>query len=94
MTAEEELEPLLANLKARHDVLPFMEIQFPATEAVFRRMPDEMVDLLIASPDFTPPERGGPVVWLQLEGEGDRHATLVVARPLTDGEFWVIAPAR
>lgn len=28
MTAEEELEPLLAELRRTHDVLPFMQIKF------------------------------------------------------------------
>lgn len=93
MTAEEELEPLLAQLRSAHDVLPFMETQLVSSEAVFRRMPDAMVDLLTTSPDFALPARGGPPVWLQLEGEGGQHATLVVARPQADGEFWVIAPA-
>ncbi len=93
MNAEEELAPVLAELRARHDVLPFLEDQIPAGEAAFRRMPDEMVDLVASSPDFRAPPRGGAPVWLQLEAEGDRHAVLIVARPEADGELWVIAPA-
>lgn len=92
MTAEEELAPALAELTQTHDVLPFLEQQIPAPEAVFRRMPDEMVDVLLSSPDFRPPERGGAPVWLQLEAEGGGHAVVIVARPEADGELWVVAP--
>jgi|GEM_PF-2020038 len=93
MTAEEELAPVLAELRRTHDVLPFLEQQIPSAEAVFRRMPDEMVDVLATSPDFRPPERGGAPVWLQLEGEGGSSAIVIVARPEADSELWVVAPA-
>ena len=59
MTAEEELAPALATLRRTHDLLPLLGQQIVAGEAVFRRMTDEMVDLLSTSPDFRPPERGG-----------------------------------
>lgn len=91
MTAEEELAPALAELKRTHDVLPFLMEQIPAANAAFRRMPDEMVDLLATSPDFLPPARGGAPVWLQLEAEGSAGAVVIVARPEADGELWVIA---
>lgn len=93
MTGEEELAPVLAELRRRHDVLPFLERQLAAGDAVFRRMPDEMVDLIAGSADFRPPAPGSPPVWLQLAGEGGGHAVLVVARPRADGELWVVAPA-
>ena len=91
MTAKEELEPLLAELRATHDVLPFMEDQIPADEAAWRPMPDEMVDVISTSQDFRAPERGGPPVWLQLSGPGGENAVMIVATPLADGELWVIA---
>ena len=94
MTAEQELAPALAELQRSHDVLPFLERQIPAGEAAWKRMPDDMVDLLAASPDFRPPEAGGAPVWLQLEGEGGGNGVVIVARPRTDGELWVIAPAK
>lgn len=94
MTAEEELAPALAELRRAHDVLPFLMEMIPASAAEFRRLPDDMVDLLVTSPDFRPIARGGPPVWLQLEAEGDHHATVIVARPDADGELWVIAPRR
>ncbi|WP_100867956.1 hypothetical protein [Novosphingobium kunmingense] len=94
MTVEEELAPMLAGLRRHHDVLPFLAQMIPASAAEFRRLPDEMVDLLLTSPDFRPIERGGPPVWLQLEAEGDHHAVVIVARPDADGELWVIAPQR
>lgn len=93
MTAEEELAPVLAELRSRHDVLPFMDRQIAAADAVFRPLPDEMVDVIAGSPDFRPPAPGSPPVWLQLEGEGGGHAVLIVARPQADGELWVVAPA-
>lgn len=92
MTSEEELAPALDLLRRTHDVLPFLEQQVPASEAVFRRMPDEMVDVLAASPDFRTPAVGGGPVWLQLEAEGGGHAVVIVARTAADGELWVIAP--
>lgn len=92
MTAEQELATALAELHRTHDLLPFLEQQIPAAEAVFRRMPDEMVDVLATSPDFRPPERGAGPVWLQLESEGGGHAVVIVARPEADGELWVVAP--
>ncbi len=80
-------------LRRTHDVLPFLERQISAAEAIFRRLPDEMADILAGSPDFRPPERGSGAVWVQLEGEGGGAAELVIARPRADGELWVIAPA-
>lgn len=94
MTAEEELAPMLAELRRHHDVLPFLTQMIPAAGAEFRRLPDEMVDLLLTSPDFRPVTCGGPPVWLQLEAEDDHHAVVIVARPDADGELWVIAPQR
>lgn len=94
MTAEEELEPLLAELRRTHDVLPFMQDQIPADEAAWRPMPDEMVDVMSTSQDFRAPERGGLPVWLQLEGPQGDGAVLIVATPLADGELWVIARKR
>lgn len=94
MRAEEELAPALAELQRTHDVLPFLEKQIPAGEVEFRRMPDEMVDILSTSRDFRPPERGSAPVWLQLEAEEGRHAVVIVARPVADGELWVIAPRK
>ena len=93
MTAEQELTPVLEQLRRTHDVLPFMDRQISAREAAFRSLPDEMVDLIAGSADFRLPERGGAPVWLQLAADGDRAMELVVARPAADGELWVIAPA-
>jgi hypothetical protein len=92
MTAEEELAPVLAQLRSTHDMLPFLGRQISAREATFRPMPDEMVDLLASSPDFTPPAKGSGAVWFQLEAEGGGGAELVIARPMADGELWVVAP--
>lgn len=94
MTAEEELTPALTKLRLTHDMLPFLEQQIPAAEAAFRRMPDEMVDVLATSPDFLPPAPGSPPVWLQLEGEEGSNAVIIVARPMADGELWIIAPTK
>lgn len=94
MTAEEELAPALADLKCKHDVLPFLEQQIPSVDAIFRRLPYDMVDVLASSPDFYPPAAGGPPVWLQLESEEGPGAVLIVARPRADGELWVIASAK
>jgi hypothetical protein len=93
VTAEEELEPVLADLRRRHDTLPFLDRQISASEAVFRPLPDDMVDLLVASSDFSPPERGSTPVWTRIVSEGGRVVELVLARPAADGELWVIAPA-
>jgi hypothetical protein len=67
--------------------------QIPAAEAVFRRMPDEMIDVLATSPDSTPPRKGGAPVWLQVEAEGGGLGVVIVACPAADDELWVIAPA-
>ena len=85
--------PLLARLRSTQDMLPFLDRQISAREAVFRPLPDDLADLIAASPDFVPPGPGGEPVWLQLAAEGDRAAEFVVVRPATDGELWVIAPA-
>ena len=79
-------------LQRTHDVLPFLEQQVPSKDAVFRRLPDEMVDLLATSPDFQPPLSGTGPVWLQLESENGSAAVVIVARPKADGELWVVAP--
>lgn len=91
MTPEEELEPIMTQLRLTHDMLPFLERQLSVGEAIFRPLPDEMADLLAASKDFRPPERGSGAVWFQLFAEDDRAAELVLART-SDGEMWVVAP--
>lgn len=93
MTAEDELASALADLQRTHDVLPFLGQQIPSSAAAWRRMPDEMVDVLATSPDFRPPKQGDPPVWLQLEAEGGGNAVVIVARPEADGELWLIAAA-
>lgn len=92
MTAEDELAPALAELRRSYDILPFLGQQIPAADAEFRRMPDEMVDLLATSPDFSPPARGSAPVWLQLDADNGSHAVVIVARPEADGELWVLCP--
>lgn len=92
MTAEEELAPVLSQLRREYDVLPFLGQQLGAAEAAFRRLPDEMVDQLATSPDFRARELGGPPVWLQLEAEGGASEVLIVVRPRADGELWAITP--
>lgn len=91
VTPEEELEPIMAQLRRTHDLLPFLERQLSVGEASFRRLPDEMADVLAASRDFHPPVRGSGAVWFQLLAEDDRTAELVLART-SDGELWVVAP--
>lgn len=93
MTAEDELAPVLSQLRREYDMLPFLGQQLVAAEAAFRRLPDEMVDQLVTSPDFRPPVVGGPPVWLQLEAEGAAAGVLIVVRPHADGELWAITPA-
>ena len=92
MTAEDELAPVLAELRRQYEILPFLDRMLLASEAVFRRLPEEMVDLIAASPDFSLPKRGTPPVWIQIAGEGDAALEVIVARPKVDGELWVIAP--
>ncbi len=94
MTPEEELEPALAKLRSENDMLPFLEELIPAETAVFCRMPFEMADILASSPDFRPPASGSPPLWWQLEGEHGGQATIIVARPSSDGELWMLAPKR
>lgn len=94
MDAMDELGPVLRKLQSEHDVLPFMEEMLPAGDVWFVPMPEAMVDLIAQSSDFTPPERGGPPVWLNLAGEQGAQMCLIVARPKADGELWVLAPAR
>ena len=92
MTALEELLPALVELQRAYEVLPFLEQQLASSDVAWRRMPDEMIDVLTTSPDFRPPVRGAGPVWLQLEAEGGGHGVVIVARPAADGELWVIAP--
>lgn len=91
MTPKEELEPIMAQLRRTHDMLPFLERQLSVGEARFRPLPDEMADVLAASKDFRPPERGSGAVWFQLFAEDNRAAELVLART-SDGELWVVGP--
>lgn len=92
MTAEEELAPVLSLLRREHDVLPFLGQQLGAAKAAFRLLPDETFGQLAASPDFRPPELGGPPIWLQLEAEGGASGVLIVFRPRADDELWAITP--
>lgn len=89
-----ELGPMLRKLQSEHDVLPFMEEMLPSDELWFVPMPEDVVDLIARSSDFTPPERGGPPVWLNLVGEHGGQHCLIVARPCADGELWVLVPIR
>jgi hypothetical protein len=86
MTAEEELAPVLAELRLTHDVLPFLEQQIPADKAEFRRLPDEMVEVFLTSPDFRPPAIGLAPVWLQLEAEEGQtlmHSGIFILNQIT-----------
>lgn len=57
-------------------------------------MPEDMVDIIAASPDFTLPARGSGPVWLDLVNEDGSIIRLIVARPAAAGELWVLAPVR
>ena len=69
-----------------------MYVRFPLSLRNVEDLLAEMVDLLASSPDFTPPAKGSGAVWFQLEAEGGGGAELVIARPMADGELWVVAP--
>ena len=91
MTAEEELAPLLDELRQEHDRLPCLGRMIPASQAEFRRLPDEMVDHLTSSRDFTPPDQACSPIWWRLEGEDGHSEELIVVRPAADGDLWAIA---
>ena len=50
----EELDGVLADLVIRHDVLPFMMDMHAAAEMKFKPIPDPMLALIVASPDYQP----------------------------------------
>lgn len=89
-----ELEPILEQLQRDHDVLPFLGRDLPACDMWFVQMPDSMVDSIVQMEDFSLPVRGGPPVWLEIEDDHGDEARLIVIRPRSDGELWVLVPAQ
>ena len=92
--AAAELAPMLEQLQRGHDVVPFMDQMISSAQAAFHPMPEGMVDIIAANPDFRLPARGSGPVWLDLVNEDGSIMRLIVVRPASDGELWVLAPAR
>lgn len=88
---EEELDPVMARLRAEHDVLPFMQQMGPANEMSLRPLPAEMEAILQRSGDFQTPAPGSGPVWLQI-GAGNDAAELVIYRARS-GVLYVASPS-
>ncbi|WP_327754378.1 hypothetical protein VVT58_16040 (plasmid) [Sphingobium sp. SJ10-10] len=86
----DELELVMARLRAEHDVLPFMQQVFASGEMSLRLLPAEMEAVLLRSGDFQTPAPGSGPVWLQVSTNDD-EADLVVYRTLS-GTLYVAAP--
>lgn len=84
-----ELAAVLGQLQRQHDILPFLGELIPAHEARLAPLPDEMLDQLRTSPDFTSIRPGEPV-WLSIAGPDDA-LDLIVYRAEADGRHYVIA---
>ncbi|KQO12186.1 hypothetical protein [Sphingomonas sp. Leaf242] len=88
-----ELETVLAAVRAGHDVVPFMGRLLSSAETRLAPLPDDMMILLSASPDFQPLDPGASPTWFQVAAEEDRSAELVVYRARTDDRHYVVAPS-
>ncbi|MEI5689119.1 hypothetical protein [Sphingomonas kyungheensis] len=88
-----ELEKVLAAVRAGHDVVPFMGRLLLSAETRLAPLPDDMMSLLSASPDFHPLDPGASPTWFQVAAEEGRNAELVVYRARTDDQHYVIAPS-
>lgn len=92
-TDEEELAVIVAQLRAGHDVLPFMTGFHAAGELSFRPLPGDIQAVLEGSPDYRSPEPGRGPVWLQVAGP-DEAAELIVYRSRGSGHLYVMAPGK
>lgn len=90
-TTDHELETVLAGIRAGHDVVPFMERMLSTAAIRLAPLPDDMMALLSASPDFRPVDPGADPTWFQVSAEEDRSAELVVYRARADGGHYVVA---
>ena len=89
---ESWLKSLLATVRRRHELVPFMQEMHPAQAMEFKPLPDEMLAQLRSSPDFEEPEIGAPVL-LMLEADHASGGLMIVRVPGSETVF-VLAPIR
>jgi len=92
MQLKAELADALRTICAGQDIVPFLDRWLSTSEAELRKLPDDMLAILSALPDFTSVTPGGPPVTLQLETE-DAGGGIMVYRAVADGYYYVAAPS-
>lgn len=88
---EAELSLVLADLRRRHDVVPFMKQLMSVDEVQLRLLPAEMRAVLDCSGDFMEPEAGQGPVWLNLFAD-DEAAEVLLYRAWADDKLYIVAP--
>ena len=86
-----ELEEVLASLKKREDIVPYMDRLMSVAEIDLRPLPGEMLEVIKQSPDFRALVAGQHPTLLQIESE-QQHLELLVYRARADGSYHVAAP--
>jgi hypothetical protein len=75
---------------AQYELIPWMDRLWQPQELTFRPLPDNMLDLLRASADFTMPGPGQPTL-LNLAAENGDAGMLVYLHPMS-GELYAMVP--
>jgi hypothetical protein len=86
-----ELNGVLNRVIGGHDVIPFMGQMLFASDAEFRLLPTEMLEILRASRDYKSVRPGEPPTWFQPAHANDA-LELIVYRAEADGNHYVLAP--
>lgn len=87
-----ELDTVLKRVASAHDVIPFMDQLEPSAEIAFRPLPNEILKILQASPDYRSVRPGAAPTWFQVTATDSGMLELIVYRSEVDGGHYVIAP--
>lgn len=80
-----------ASISSGHDVVPFMTRMLRSSDAAFKPLPSEMLEILRSSIDYQSLRPGAPPTWLQVAA-GNESIEVVVYRAEVDGKHYIFAP--
>lgn len=75
----------------QYEIVPWMGRLYQPSELAFRPLPQEMVDVISASDDFTMPQPGAPEL-LNIFSEDGEAGMMILLHPET-GRLYAMAPA-
>ena len=91
---DQELEGVIADIRAGHDVVPFMARMLPTSDVRLASVPGDMMLLIRGSTDFQALEPGAAPNWLRVFADTPDadELELILYRARADGHYYVVAP--